>query len=130
MFLPLAIIFQPRYSLNVGGITKEVPAHAVYGISALPLGFTFDFGRRRSWGAYTDIHGGIIASSERVPIDAQNATGLNFTFDIGGGIRWSLDEGNAIRAGYRFLHISNAGTTPFNPGLDNNVLYASWSFLR
>ena len=129
-FLPLAMVIQPHYSLRVGNITQEVPAHTVYGISALPIGFTFDFGRGRSWGVYTDTHGGIIASAERVPIDATNATGLNFLFDLGGGVRWSIGQRNAIRTGYRFLHISNAGTTPFNPGLDNNVLYASWSFLR
>jgi Lipid A 3-O-deacylase (PagL) len=129
-FLPLAMIIQPHYRFTVGNTTQEVPAHAVYGMSALPIGMTFDFERRRSWGVYSDLHGGIIASSERVPIDAQNATGLNFLFDFGGGVRWSIDERSAIRAGYRFLHISNAGTTPFNPGLDNNVLYASWSFLR
>ena len=36
----------------------------------------------------------------------------------------------AITVGYRCLYISNAGTTSFNPGLDNSVFYASYSFLR
>ena len=35
----------------------------------------------------------------------------------------------AVTTGYRFLHISNANTPDFNTGLDNNVFYASYSFL-
>ena len=32
--------------------------------------------------------------------------------------------------GYRYFHISNAYTTSFNPGVDNNVFYVGYSFLR
>jgi opacity protein-like surface antigen len=74
--------------------------------------------------------GGIIASSEPVPVEATDATGLNFMFDFGGGLRWAVSNKHAISAGYRFMHISNARTTRFNPGLDNNVVYVGFSFLR
>ncbi len=61
-----------------------------------------------------------------MPVRAVNATGLNFMFDVGGGVR----IGRAVTLGYKFLHISNANTTSFNPGLDNNVIYAGYSFVR
>ena len=44
-------------------------------------------------------------------------------------MRWDIGSRSAVTAGYRFLHISNAHTTGFNPGVDNNVFYASYSFL-
>jgi hypothetical protein len=50
--------------------------------------------------------------------------------DGGGGIRWNIRPRSALSFGYRFLHISNAGTTSFNPGLNNNVSYFGYSLLR
>jgi hypothetical protein len=35
-----------------------------------------------------------------------------------------------ISLGYKFLHISNGFTSPVNPGVDNNVFYAGFSFLK
>lgn len=132
-FLPLAVVHQPQYrSLQFSeGTTKLIDhrPHAVYGISALPLGFTFDFGQKRV-NPFSEAHGGIIASAERVPIDGIDSSGLNFMFDVGVGLRWQLGADHALRVGYRFAHISNAGTTPFNPGLDNNIVYVGFSFLR
>ncbi len=64
-----------------------------------------------------------------VPVDLAEASRVNFIFDFGGGARWQVGNTHLLRFGYRFVHISNADTTSFNPGLDNNVLYASFSLL-
>ena len=64
------------------------------------------------------------------PENQPDATGLNFFFDFGGGIRWRAGERSAVSLGYRYFHISNAYTTSFNPGVDNNVFYVGYSFLR
>jgi hypothetical protein len=124
--LPMAMVFQPDYPVTDG----QIPAHSVYGLSVLPLGLTFDLKPRATFGVFGETHGGIIASAEPVPIDTADATGLNFIFDFGVGARWRFRDAHALRFGYRFVHISNAGTTAFNPGVDNNVLYASFSILR
>jgi hypothetical protein len=130
--LPVAIVLQPTLpafrSTPTGA--REIPAHAVYGVGLLPLGFAFHFRRHARVQPFADAHGGIIASTEPVPVDAPDATGLNFLFDFGAGIRWKLGNRRAISFGYKFLHISNASTTRFNPGVDNNVLFASFSLLR
>jgi hypothetical protein len=73
---------------------------------------------------------GKIASTEPIPENRSNATGLNFLLDGGGGIRWNIRSRSALSFGYRFLHISNAGTTSCNPGLNNNVSYVGYSLLR
>ncbi|MBV9760942.1 MAG: acyloxyacyl hydrolase [Acidobacteriaceae bacterium] len=132
--LPAAILFQPAqylYTLQDGFYAfRQTPSHAVYGFAILPVGFTFDFARRRAVHPFLETRGGIIASTEPIPIDTIDATALNFIFDFGGGLQWTVTQRNAISFGYKFLHISNANTTATNPGVDNNVFYAGFSFLR
>jgi len=106
------------------------PAHAVYGFAVAPVGFTFDLARNRRVHPFAETIGGIVASTEPIPENQPDATGLNFFFDVGGGIRWRVGERGAVSLGYRFFHISNAYTTSFNPGVDNNVFYVGYSFLR
>lgn len=120
--MPAAILIQPA-----GPGSR---AHAVYGFAVAPLGFTFDFARRRRVHPFLETLGGIVASTQPIPIDQPDATGLNFCFDFGAGIRWRAGERGAMSVGYKFLHISNAYTTNFNPGVDNNVFYVGYSFLR
>jgi opacity protein-like surface antigen len=128
-FLPVAMVKQPDLPNQRSSSLPVIPAHNVYGLSALPLGFSFRFGK----GAiqpFADMHGGVIASWEPVPIDAPDATGLNFIFDFGGGLRFKTTARSAVNVGYKFVHISNGYTTSFNPGLDNNVVFASVTLLR
>jgi hypothetical protein len=106
------------------------PDHWVYGFAVMPVGFFAEFARRRKVHPIAEANGGIVASTEPIPIRAPDATGLNFLFNFGGGVRWRAGERSAVTVGYRFLHISNAYTTAFNPGLDNNVIYVSYSVLR
>jgi hypothetical protein len=120
--MPAAILLQPA--------APNAPAHAVYGFAVAPVGFTFELARKRRAHPFIETIGGVIASTQPIPIDQPDATGLNFFFDVGGGIRWRIGERGAVSLGYKFLHISNAYTTSFNPGVDNNVFYVGYSFLR
>lgn len=132
--LPAAILLQAAeylYTYRNGSYAlRQTPSHAVYGFGILPIGFMVDFARRRVIHPFFELRGGIIASTEPIPVNTIDATGLNFLFDFGGGIQWAVANRRAISFGYKFLHISNADTTPTNPGIDNNVFYAGFSFLR
>ncbi len=123
--LPAAVLFQPGQYLP-----QFVPAHAVYGVGVTPLGFTADFGRHHNAYPFVQIDGGIIVSTEPIPINVPDATALNFLVAMGGGFRIKTGERREITLGYKFLHISNGFTTPVNPGVDNNVFYAGFAFLR
>jgi hypothetical protein len=123
--LPAAVLSQPGQYLP-----QFVPAHAVYGFAVTPLGFTLDFGRSHRVYPFLQTNEGIITSSEPIPINVSGATGLNFLIDLGGGVRVKTGERHAISLGYKFLHISNAFTSPVNPGVDNNVFYAGFSLLK
>ena len=127
--LPAAILRQPRQFEFVGpDLVRERGPYAVYGFAAAPLGFTLEFGRNHSVYPFIETIEGIIASPEPIPEYQPNATGLNFLFDLGGGIRWNVAGHSGLVVGYRFLHTSNANTTNFNPGLDNNVFYLGYAF--
>ena len=123
--MPAAILLQP-----IQYLPQFVPAHSVYGFAVTPLGFTFDFGRRRTVYPFLQTNEGIIASSEPIPINVTGASGLNFLIDVGGGVRIKAGERHAVTFGYKFLHISNGFTSAVNPGVDNNVFYAGFAILR
>ncbi len=129
--LPAMVLFQPaQFVYGLRPAATVSPAHAVYGFGVAPLGFTFEFARGRRVYPFAETIEGLIASTEPIPELGPNATGLNFLFDLGGGIRIRVRERQTLSLGYRFLHVSNADTTNFNPGLDNNVFYVGYSFSR
>ena len=130
--MPAAILLQPVETIYnfTPPYVQAVPSHAVYGFAIAPLGFTLEIARKRRVHPFAETLEGLIASTEPIPENQPDASGLNFMFDLGGGIRWSVTPRRAFSFGYRFLHISNAGTTSFNPGVDNNVIYAEYSFLK
>jgi opacity protein-like surface antigen len=128
-FLPIAMVTQPDLPNMRSANPPVIPEHTVYGLSALPIGFSFRFGRGTVQ-PFADMHGGILASWEPVPLDRPDATGLNFIFDFGGGLRFKTSARSAVNVGYKFVHFSNANTTSVNPGLDNNVVFASVTLFR
>jgi hypothetical protein len=127
--LPVAVLLQPAMPNLRSFSPRMIPKHAVYGFGVMPLGFTARLGRRVVQ-PFFEMHGGLIASTEPVPVNAPDATGLNFLFDLGAGLRFKIADKHAISTGYKFLHISNASTTNFNPGVDNNVIFVGFSFLK
>jgi hypothetical protein len=121
--MPAAVLLQPSY--------YGMPAHAVYGVGITPLGMTLDVARKHPLYPFFQVDGGIIASTERIPVNVTDATALNFLVDFGGGVKWHPSgRCYGIELGYKFLHISNAFTTPVNPGVDNNVFYAGFLLFR
>ncbi|HEY6085957.1 MAG TPA: acyloxyacyl hydrolase [Nitrospira sp.] len=67
---------------------------------------------------YTDLAGRIPEESAR----------LNFILTAGGGLSWFLTPRFALNAGYRFHHISNAGTRFPNLGLNSSLPYGGFAF--
>jgi len=130
--MPAAILLQPAQVVPTftPPYQRLSPPHAVYGFAIAPLGFTLDLLRTHRFHPFAETIEGLIASAEPIPENQLDASGLNFLFDLGAGVRWDVDLRHAVSLGYRFLHISNAATTSFNPGVDNNVFYVGFSFLR
>jgi hypothetical protein len=48
---------------------------------------------------------------------------FNIALEAGGGAELLARDGRALVVGYRFNHLSNAGTADVNPGVDTHMLY-------
>jgi hypothetical protein len=104
--VPMYLIFQP------GG--------AVYGAGVNPFAFKWLFETRGRVAPYFEFGGGVLFTSRDVPADVSN---VNFTpgsavgVNVGHGkAHWNLEV--------RWLHISDAGLTAYNPGINTIQLRA------
>ncbi len=102
----------------------------VYGFAGTPIGFTFDAWRSARVYPFLQVDGGLIKSSQPVPYNVPEGTSGNFLLSLGGGVKIRIHKAVALSAGYKLMHISNADRTYFNPGLDNNVIFAGISLLK
>ena len=58
----------------------------------------------------------------------EQSTQINFILTAGGGFSWFFTSQMSINVGYRFHHISNAGTQYPNLGLNSSLPYGGFSF--
>ena len=98
--VPLFVVFQP--------------ANSAYGLSFNPLGLKWNFDRRGRFSPYLELGGGALFTNHDVPTYTDN---VNFTPSaalgthlLGEKYNWSIE--------LRYLHISNAGLSMGNPGLN------------
>jgi lipid A 3-O-deacylase len=98
--VPLFLVFQP--------------ANTAYGVGINPLGLKWDFVRHGRLLPYAELGGGILFTTHDVPTGTSS---VNFTpgaalgmHILGSEINWNLE--------LRYLHISNAGLTSPNPGIN------------
>ena len=90
------------------------PGGAAYGVGLDPVGFKWNFDSRGHIVPYFDLDGGALFTNKQVPLGTSRA---NFTTSgalglhiLGERFTWSVDV--------RFLHISNAGISAANPGIN------------
>jgi hypothetical protein len=91
------------------------PANTSYGFAISPLGLKWNFVRRGRIVPYFELGGGVLFTVNDVPAGTSN---VNFTpttafgfHHLGNKWTWSMDV--------RYLHISNAGLSRFNPGINS-----------
>jgi hypothetical protein len=110
------------YQTASGGICEvDRSARVAVGTGGSPIGFKLYLNHAGSKRFFASGSGGMIAFSSDVPVHTSRR--LNFMFDYGGGVDVVLRDGRAATIGYRFHHISNAGSGQSNPGLDANIVY-------
>ena len=98
--VPLFMVFQP--------------ANTAYGVGLNPLNLKWNFATRGSVVPYIELDGGTLFTTEEVPLGTSK---VNFTSGaalgahiLGSRHNWSLEA--------RYMHISNAGLTSPNPGIN------------
>ena len=113
---------------QLAGFTNcTIGRRTTYGIGFAPIGFEFNFRRRKRVQPVLGINAGLLHFTRDVPIAHSAAT--NFTFSWGAGLQIFTSPSKSVTVGYRFHHISNANSgDPFNPGIDSNFIYVGYSF--
>ena len=124
--VPVAVVFQPEFARAF----NRSPDGSIYGAGISPIGFKANFNRRGRVKPFAGTSGGFLYFQRPVPVDTPLATKFNFTFEFSGGVQIFTRPRRAITLGYKFHHISNAGRSEVNPGLDANVLYVGFSFFK
>lgn len=131
--IPLAIVTRnPYYTDRVVGyavsrrggrvdILEQTGRGPVYGFGASPVGLELFGPRVRAARPYLAAAAGFLWFTRNTP--EPEARRLNATFEGGAGLRIARGERHALLLGWKFHHISNAWTAPYNPGLDGNVVY-------
>ena len=102
--VPLYVIFQP--------------ANTAYGTGLNPLNLKWDFQRHGRLVPYAELSGGVLFTTHQVP---PRTSSINFTPSgafgvhyLGGRLAWTVEA--------RYFHISNAGLSRSNPGINSFVV--------
>lgn len=106
--VPLFVVFQ-RYN-------------TAYGAGFNPLGLKWDFAARGRIEPYLELGGGTLFTNHRVPIGTSS---VNFTPSAALGMHL-LDDKYAFSVEVRYLHISNAGLSSPNPGINTVEVRVGW----
>jgi hypothetical protein len=107
-----------EWALEVVPIVEVLlPKYPVYGAGITPIALKWDFVTRRRLWPYLELSGGGLFSNRQVVPGTttfnfmpSGAAGVSFPWGRSGKYFWTADV--------RYFHISNAGLTYYNPGLD------------
>jgi hypothetical protein len=122
--LPLVVI---RGSAPPSGYprgTRATNLAVAVGFSPFGLDLAVPVGGKIS--IYGATAAGMLLFNQEYPL--AGAGHIDFTLELGGGVRVSLANRGKIELGYRFHHLSNANSAAQNPGVDANVLYAGYEW--
>ena len=131
--IPLAVVTRnPYYTDRVVGaaiskrgervdILEQTGRGPVLGFGASPFGLELLGPRMRTVRPYLAAAAGFLWFTRNTP--EPEARRLNATFEAGAGLRVARGEHHTLLLGWKFHHLSNAWTAPYNPGLDGNVVY-------
>ncbi len=90
------------------------PTNTAYGAGINPLGLKWNFATRGHIAPYLELNGGTLFTSQEVP---PGTSKVNFTDAAAFGLQF-LGARHALSLEARYLHISNAGLTNPNPGVN------------
>jgi hypothetical protein len=129
--VPVSVVAVNRFTLvptGPGSFTVQRTRDHAYGAGLSPIGLKLNFRRSQTLQPFVSSSGGFLYFSKDVPVPG--AARFNFTFDVGSGVQIVSTSNRAITIGYKYQHISNAGRSPINPGLDVQMIYVGYSFRR
>lgn len=101
--MPLYYVWQPA------------PAHNAFGEGLNPVNLKWNFSNSRTVVPFLELGGGVLFTNHVVPL---NTSHVNFLTHATLGFQFFNNERRAITANILYQHISNAGLTVPNPGIN------------
>jgi lipid A 3-O-deacylase len=102
-FIPVYYLWQPA------------PAQNAYAAAFNPVNLKWNFTSSARTVPYLELGGGVLFSNHAVPL---NTSHVNFVTHAILGFQFFNNQRRAFTAGVRYEHISNAGLTVPNPGIN------------
>jgi len=96
-------------------VLQPAPAKNAYGAAFNPVNLKWNFTRAERKVPYLELGGGVLFSNHVVP---NNTSRVNFLTHAALGFHFFHTESCAVTASIRYEHISNAGLTVPNPGIN------------
>lgn len=116
-----------EYAVDAVPATLVFQSTTTFGTGIDPVVLKWNFERRGRWAPYMEIDGGLLFTSDQVPPGTSN---VNFTPGAAFGIQFFGRHWNPMLAA-RYLHISNAGLSAPNPGINTvQVMLGLGRFFR
>jgi hypothetical protein len=93
------------------------------GVGVMPLGLKWAIQTHERTRLVTSTSAGLFLFDSEMPVVRSRKR--NFALEAGVGLENELRGGRTLTIGWKFHHLSNAGTGETNPGLDANIVYLS-----
>jgi hypothetical protein len=103
-----------EYALDAVPATLVFQRTNTFGTGIDPVVLKWNFERHGHWAPYLELDGGLLFTSDQVPPGTSN---VNFTPGAALGIQFFGHRWNPLLA-VRYMHISNAGLSEPNPGVN------------
>ncbi len=118
--VPVFILHQPTPASSIlhgadGG------TGTAFGAGVNPVNLKWNFVTHGSWTPFVELGGGTLFTTDNAP---PGTSKINFT--SGGAIGFTHRGNSALSLDLRYMHISNAGLTVPNPGINTIQLRFGW----
>jgi hypothetical protein len=108
-------------------IWQPAPAFNAYSAAFNPVNLKWNFTRSAHTIPYLELGGGVLFSNHAVPL---NTSHVNFVTHATLGFQFFNNSRRAFTAGVRYEHISNAGLTVPNPGINTVQFQVGMNWFR
>jgi hypothetical protein len=106
---------------------QPLPGVDTYGGGFNPVNLTWNFTRSAKTVPYLELGGGVLFSDNDVPA---NTNKTNFLTHATLGFRFFVRPRHAVVFSTRYEHISNAGLSVPNPGINTVQFLLGWNWLK
>lgn len=106
---------------------QPTPAKNAYAAAFNPLNLKWNFTSSARIVPYLELGGGVLFSNHAVPADTSH---VNFVTHATLGFQFFNNDRRAFTAGVRYEHISNAGLTVPNPGINTVQFQVGLNWFR